>query len=131
MLDDAGLEVLTGLRHDHLDRHARSRLLPRLELGVDDEPGVAEQRCAGHVARVVGQQEGDRLAAISSGSTGTLDRDPLDVVLDQTSGSASNIGALMFVSIQPGSMALTRMPCSPTTAPKALTHIEMPPLVAQ
>src|SRR5512144_913524 len=37
----------------------------------------------------------------------------------------------MLVLIQPGSIALTRMPCSPTTAPSAFTHIEIPPLVAQ
>src|SRR3954463_11998702 len=36
----------------------------------------------------------------------------------------------MFVSIQPGSMALTRIPCLPTTAPNALAHIEMPPFTA-
>src|SRR5712691_7978429 len=33
--------------------------------------------------------------------------------------------------MQPGSMALTRMPCSPITAPSALTSMLTPPLVPQ
>src|SRR5687767_10089958 len=37
----------------------------------------------------------------------------------------------MLVWIQPGSIALMRIPLVPMSEPSALTHIEIPPLVAQ
>src|SRR6266849_7809983 len=45
-------------------------------------------------------------------------------------GSVSRYADL-GVSMHPGSMALTRMPCPPSTAPSALTSMLTPPLVPQ